>query len=580
MYIEEVPNRNSPPAVLLRESYREGTRTVKRTIANLTGVPKEAIEAFRLALKGIRLVPLEGYYNDERNIPHGHVEMILGVMGTLGIDTLLSSRPCKERDVVMAMIAQRLLGACSKLETTRQWHCTTLAQELAVEDADENDLYQALDWLLSRQERIENKLAKRHLGEGARVLYDVSSSSYTGRCCPLAARGYNRDKKKMPSIVYGLLTDAEGRPIAVDVYEGNTGDPATVPDQINKLQHRFGLERVVLVGDRGMLTEAQIATVKEHPQMGWISALRSQAIRELVEQGTLQLSLFDEQNLLEIHSEKYPGERLMVCYNPLLAEDRKRTRNELLAATEKDLKRIAAEVSRRSKTPLKENEIGVKVGKVLNHFKMGKHFSLVIEDNRFEFSRKAESIDEEARLDGIYVVRTSEVAENLSTEDAVRAYKSLGQVEQAFRCLKGVDIMIRPIRHRTVDHVKAHIFLCMLAYYVEWYIRKRLSSILFEDEELDQMRWSRDPVSKATSSKSTKEKKSTKKTSDGYPVHNFKSLLQDLATRCKNFCRVGEGKTAIRFTTFTEPTEFQSHVFSLLGMRCSKTPKAAPSNSA
>ena len=580
MYIEEVPNRNSSPAILLRESYREGKRTVKRTIANLTGCPHEAIESFRLALKGIKLVPQEEYFTTERNLPHGHVELVLGVMRILGVDTLLSSRPCKERDIVMAMIAQRLIGACSKLETTRQWHTTSLAQELGVEDADENDLYAAMDWLLSRQERIETKLAKRHLCEGDRVLYDVSSSSYTGRCCLLAVRGYNRDKKKMPSIVYGLLTDAEGRPIAVEVYTGNTGDPATVPDQIEKLQKRFGLERVVFVGDRGMLTDAQITVVKEHPQMGWISALRTPAIRALVEQGALQLSLFDEQNLLEIHSDTYPDERLMVCYNPLLAEDRKRTRNELLAATEKDLRRIAAEVSRRTKTPLKEKEIGVKVGKVLNHFKMGKHFSLIIEDNRFEFSRKAEGIDEESQLDGIYVIRTSEKEEDLSTEDAVRAYKSLGQVEHAFRCFKGVDILVRPIRHWTVDHVKAHIFLCMLAYYVEWFIRKRLASVLFEDEELDQMRWSRDPVAKATPSVSTKKKKSTKKNSEGFPVHNLHSLLQDLSTRCKNFCRVGEGKNAVRFMTFTEPTEFQSHVFSLLGIRWYKNVKPAPSKPA
>ena len=408
MYIDTVPNRNSPPAILLREARREGKRTVKTTIANLSKCPPEAIEALRLALKGIQLVPVEDAYAVERSVPHGHVEALLGVMHQLGMETLLASRPCRERDLVLAMMAQRLLDPCSKLATTRQWHATSLAAELNVADADDNELYAALDWLLERQDRIERKLAKRHLDEGARVLYDVSSSSYHGRTRPLAVWGHNRDEEDLPCIVWGLLADGEGRPVAVQTYAGNTGDSSMVADQVDKLRERFGLSRVVLVGDRGMLTQTQIKALKKRPQLGWISALRSEAIQALVEQGAVQLSLFDEQNLAEITSGLYPGERLVVCHNPLLAEDRKRTRAELLEATEKQLARIAAEVKRRAKKPLQADEIGLKAGKVLNSFKVGKHFILDIKDGQFTFARNAQRIGDEDRLDGIYIIRTSE----------------------------------------------------------------------------------------------------------------------------------------------------------------------------
>lgn len=564
MYIDTVPNRNSPPAVLLRESRREGGKMVKTTIANLSKCPPAAIEALRLALRGVQLVPKEEIFAVERSIPHGHVQAVLGLMRKLGVDTLLASRPCRERDVVLAMLAQRLLDPCSKLATTRVWHTTTLAQELGVEDADANELYGALDWLLERQERIEKKLAKRYLGQDAVVLFDVSSSSYHGRTCPLAQYEYNRDGEKLPSIVYGLLADGQGCPVAVDVYAGNTGDPSTVPDQVEKLRARFGLERAVLVGDRGMLTQTQIDALRAYPGLGWISALRFTAIRDLAEQGTFQLSLFDRQNLAEITSEAYPGERLVVCYNPLLAEDRKRTREELLTATQARLAAIAAEVTRRTKTPLSADEIGVKVGKVLNRHKVGKHFRLTIEDNRFHFERDEASIEREARLDGIYIIRTSEKPDALSAENTVRTYKSLGQVEQAFRCMKSVDLRVRPIRHRNEAHVRAHIFLCMLAYYVEWHLRKALSSVLFEDDELDAVRWKRDPVAKAEPSESAREKKRTKKTADGWPVHSLHTLLNELATRCKNTCRTGEGKTQLRFELLTEATPFQTHIFGLL----------------
>jgi len=568
MYIETVPNRRSRPAILLRAGKRNGKKIDKRTLANLSDWPAEKIEALRRVLRGEALVPAESAYAIERSLPHGHVEALLGMMRKVGMDTLVASRPCRERDLVLAMIAQRLVDPCSKLATTRQWHATSLAAELDVADADENELYSALDWLLERQERIERKLAKRHLAEGARVLYDVSSSSYHGHTCPLAMRGHNRDEEDVPCIVWGLLADAEGRPVAVQAYEGNTGDPSTVADQVEKLRERFGLTRVVLVGDRGMLTQARIEELKQHPQLGWISALRSKAIQALVEQGAVQLSLFDTQNLAEISSDLYPGERLMVCHNPLLAEDRTRTRGELLDATEKELARIAADVKRRTKTPFTAAEIGVKAGKVMNRFKVGKHFVLDIQDGHFTFTRNAERIAREARLDGIYVIRTSEAAQDLGAEDTVRAYKSLGQVEQAFRCLKNLDLRIRPIHHRTEDHVKAHIFLCMLTYYVEWHLRKALASVLFQDEELDAARWNRDPVAKAQPSETVQRKKRTKQTPDGWPVHSFQSLVDELGTRCKNTCRAGQGKDAARFTALTEPTDFQRHVFGLLKLTC------------
>ena len=495
MYIERVPNRNSRPAILLREGWREGKKTCKRTIANLTNWPEEKVEALQLLLKGEPMVSAKAAFVVERTVPHGHVEAVLGTIKRLALDSIISSKRCQERDLVVAMIAERLIRPCSKLATTRFWHTTTLAEELSVTDADEDDLYDSMDWLLARQGRIEKKLAARHLLEGSLVLYDVTSSYYEGRTCPLARFGHNRDRKKGKLIiVYGLLTDEAGRAVAVEVYPGNTGDPTTVPDQVEKLRKRFGLCRVVLVGDRGMLTQAQIDKLKDYPGLGWISALRSHAIRKLVNGGSLQLSIFDEKNLAEIHSPEFSDERLVVCYNPILAEERRQKRQRLLSATEKGLEKIAKEVTRRTKTPLDKVEIGKKVGKAINRYKVGKHFAVMIEDGTFSFSRKEESIRRESELDGIYVIRTSEPAERISAEDMVRNYKRLEQVETAFRCMKGIDLLVRPIHHRTEDHVRAHIFLCMLAYYVEYHMRKSLAPLLFEDEELDEMRKTRDPV--------------------------------------------------------------------------------------
>ena len=460
-----------------------------------------------------------------------------------------------------------MLAPCSKLATARLWSHSTLAQQLGVEDADENDLYEALDWLGARQRRLEAKLAKRHLAEGATVLYDVSSSYYEGRHCPLAAFGHSREGKKgKPIIVYGVLSDRAGRPLAVDVYPGNTADPTTLPDQVAKLRHRFGLSRVVLVGDRGLLTQTQIDQLRQHPGLGWISALRSGSIRELVAGGYLQLSLFDEQNLAEIRSPDYPGERLIACYNPLLADQRRRKREELLAATEKELERVAAEVKRRTRTPLTADQIGLKVGRVLNRYKVGKHFATEMGDGVFAWSRREESIQREADLDGLYVIRSSEKKASLSAADTVRCYKSLAQVERAFRCLKGVDLRLRPIFHRTPERVRAHIFLCLLAYYVEWHMRRDLAPLLFADEQLEADRPLRDAVAPAQPSAAAKKKKALRRTAEGLPLHSFQTLLDALATRCQNTCRVAGNEPSAPFEQLTATTPLQQRAFELLGL--------------
>jgi transposase len=567
MYIESVPNRNSRPAILLREGWREGKKTHKRTIANLTKWPEEKVEALRLLLKGEPMVSAREAFVVERTIPHGHVEAVLGTIKKLGLDSIIISKRCRERDLVVAMIAERLIRPCSKLATTRFWHTTTLAEQLNVSDADEDDLYDTMDWLLARQGSIEKKLAARHLSEGSLVLYDVTSSYYEGRTCPLARFGHNRDRKKGKLIiVYGLLTDDAGRPVAVEVYPGDTGDPSTVPNQVEKLRKRFGLCRVVLVGDRGMLTQTRIDKLKDYPGLGWISALRSHAIRKLVNSDRLQMSLFDERNLAEIHSPEFSGERLVACYNPILAQERRQKREKLLAATEKGLEKIVKEVARRTKTPLDKAEIGKKVGKVINRFKVAKHFTIMIDDGFFSFSRKEESIHRESDLDGIYVIRTSEPAERISAEDTVRNYKRLEQVEMAIRCMKGVDLLVRPIHHRTVGHVRAHIFLCMLAYYVEYHMRKALAPLLFEDEELDERRERRDTVKPAKPSASVKRKKTVRLTPDGFEIHSFQTLLAELATRSRNRCRVKSDLAGPTFYELTEPTPLQKRAFQLLGL--------------
>jgi len=565
MYIETVPNRNSPPAILLREGWREGKKTLKRTLANLSHWPTQKIEALRRLLRDETLVSPQELFTTRRTLPHGHVQAVLGIIRKLGLAAIISAQHCRERDLVVAMIAQRLLDPCSKLATTRAWHTTTLAEELGVEEASENDLYQAMDWLLKRKERIEKKLAARHLANGCLVLYDVTSSYYEGRTCPLARFGHDRDGQKgRPIIIYGVMTDAEGRPISLQVYPGNTGDPKTVVDQVEKLRQKFGLSGVVMVGDRGMLTQPQINQIKQHPGWGWITALKSVAIGGWVDSGSLQRSFLDEKNLAEITSPDYPGERLMACYHPLLAEERGRKRQALLEATEKGLTKIRQEVGRRKKKILKEKEIALKVGKVLGHYKLGKHFECTLGEGSFQFQRREEAIQEEAPLDGIDVIRTSESKERLSPEATVRSYKSLSEVERAFRCLKGMELRVRPIRHRTEERVPAHIFLCLLAYYVEWHLRRAWAPLLFEDEERWEERERRDPVGPAKPSQSAQEKKSSHPTREGFPVHSLETLMADLATRARVTYSLQSGDSSPILKQVPEPTPLQARAYELI----------------
>ena len=565
MYVEKVPNRNSPPAILLREAKRDGKRVVKRTIANLSHWPEEQIEALKRILKGQAMVPAAEAFCIQRSLPHGHVEAVLATIGNLGFDQLLAGRRSRQRDLVVAMLVEQIIHSCSKLASTRLWHTTTLAEEMSVADADAEDLYEALDWLLARQPHIEKKLAERHLQEGATVLYDVSSSYYEGHKCTLARFGHSKDKKRgRPIIVYGVMTDSAGRPVAVEVYPGNTGDPTTVAGQVDKLRSRFGLSRVLLVGDRGMLTQSRIDTLRSYPGIGWVSALRSRAIRTLVEDKHLQMSLFDEQNLAEISSPDYPGERLLACMNPLLKAQRRRKRDELLAMTEKCLTGISQQVARRTKSPPDKAAIGVKVGRVINRYKMAKHFKLSIADGSFTWRRNEEAIAREEALDGVYVIRTSEPKEVLSAADTVRTYKSLTQVERLFRTLKGVDLRVRPIRHHTEDHVRAHILLCTLAYYIEWHMRKSLAPLLFDDEDLDEGRKTRDPVLPASPSTAAKSKKRDLVTADGYPIHSFETLLAELATCCRNRCSMSSSPSGATFDQLTQRTPLQQRALELL----------------
>jgi len=565
MFIDTVPNRTSPPAILLRESWREGRTTRKRTLANLSRWPAHKVEKLRRVLRDEPLVAPDALFTVERSIPHGHIEAVLQTIRRLDLDTFIASKRSRERDLVVALLVERLIQPCSKLATTRLWNATTLGETLGVQDTDVDEVYAALDWLLTRQASIQQKLAARHLHDDGVALYDVSSSYYEGHTCGLARYGHDRDGRTgRPIIVYGVLTDAAGRPVAVDVYPGNTGDPTTVPDQVEHLQTQFGIARIVLVGDRGLLTEAQLRDLRVHPGIGWISALRSPAIRELIESGTLQLSLFDQQHLAEITSPDYPGERLIACFNPLLADARRRKREELLGATDRALTKLATGAARRTKTPFDDTTLGIKVGRVINHYKVAKHFTVTIAQGRLSWTRHAAAIQQEAQLDGIYVIRTSEAADRLPPADAVRQYKGLAQVERAFRCLKGIDVRVRPIYHRTEDHVRAHIFLCMLAYYVEWHLRRAWAPLLFEDETLPRDRQTRDPVAPAHPSQAVRQKKAQRQTPEGLPVHSFDTLLTELATRCEVTCRLRSDSTAPPIRQWTPPTPLQARALALL----------------
>jgi hypothetical protein len=570
MFIDIVPNRNSPPAVLLRESWREGKKTRKRTVANLSGLPPEAIDALRRTLKGETLVPAEGAFTIERALPHGHVAAVVGTMRRIVLDTVLGSRPSEERSRVLAMIAARLLDPRSKLATARgldeESATSTLADELGVASATADDLYDAMDWLAERQERIEKKLAARHLREGTLLLYDVSSTYFEGRKCPLAQFGHSRDDKASKlQIVFGLLCAPDGCPIAVQVFPGNTSDPATLASAITTIRERFGLQRVVLVADRGLATEARIeAELRPVDGLDWISALRAPAIKALVESGDLQLSLFDDVDMAEIQSEAFPGERLIVCRNPLLAADRSRTRQELLAATEAQLEKIRHAAEREKKPLAGSDAIGIRLGRVLERSKMGKHFVWRITAHSFAYERNEASIQREAALDGLYVVRTSVPAAALTAEDSVAAYKKLSEVERAFRSQKTVDLEIRPIYHRTEPRVRAHVFLCMLAYYVEWHLRRALAPILFDDHDRpNAVRAS--IVAPAQISEAAKAKKHSRRTEEGLPVQSFQSLLAHLATLTKNRVRATD---AVAFDQLAQPTPLQQRAFDLLKIPC------------
>jgi len=573
MYIETVPNRNSRPAILLREGWREGRRTRKRTIANITDWPAVQVEALRAVLKGDYqlLAPAAGF-SIERTRPHGHVAAVLGTLRQLRLESLLAAQHCAERDAVVAMIAARILQPRSKLATVRELRTATLASTLGellnLSDCDEELLYRAMDWLLPRQERIERNLAKRHLQDGTLALYDVSSTYFEGRHCPLARYGYSRDgKRDKLQITFGLLTNAEGCPVAVEVFEGNTADPHTVNSVISKLRERFALKRIVLVGDRGMLTSARIRDeLQPAAGLDWITALRAPQIQQLLEAGNLQLSLFDQREIAEISHPAYPGERLVACRNPLMAEQRARKRSELLAATERALNDIAA-ATQRQRNPLQgQDRIALRVGGVLDRYKMRKHFQLSIEDTGFSFTRDVESIAREAALDGIYVIRTSVSATALSADEAVRSYKRLAQVERAFRSLKSVDLKVRPIHHRLEQRVRAHILLCMLAYYVEWHMRQALAPILFDDDDPAAAQAARSSVvAPAQRSPRAQRKALTKLTADDCPLHSFQTLLSDLATVAKN--RISPNtQPSVPFDLITTPTTLQQRAFDLLGV--------------
>jgi transposase len=552
---------------LLRRSIRKGKTVTHETLGNLSHLPDHLIDLIRRSLKGETFVPAADAVRITRSLPHGHVEAVLKMIKTLGLDDLIASEPSHRRHLVVAMIVERLVFPSSKLANTRHWHDTTLAEELDVADATEDQLYDAMDWLLDRQSVIENKLAKRHLSDGATVLYDVTSSYYEGKTCPLARFGHDRDGKTgLPIIVYGTLTDAEGRPIAVQVYPGNTGDPKTVPDQVEALTKRFGLSRVVLVGDRGMLTQTQIDVLKKHPGLGWVSALRSGSIRRLLADGHLVKKDLESERLAEITSPDFPGERLVACYNPLLAEQRRQKRHDLLAATQAELDTLAASVAKSASAARPETaaEIGVRAGKIINHYKMAKRFTLTIGDGSLKWARKQEEISKEELLDGIYVVRTSEPSERLTAADGVRSYKRLALVEQAFRCLKGIDLLVRPIHHRTAERVRAHILLCLLAYYVEWHLRRAWEPLLFEDEGLTEDRPRRDPVAPAKPSDSARLKKKTHTTAGGLPVQSFRTLMAHLGTRCRNTCVMTADANQTRFDQVTEADALQSEALRLI----------------
>ena len=563
MYITRIPNRNSPPAILLRESYRENGKVKSRTLANLSKLPAESIEILQRSLKGEQLVPLNESLDVVSSLHHGHVDAVLRAMRHLDIARCIDSRPSRERNLVIAMIVARILSPNSKLATTRWWNDTTLPVILGVEDANEDDLYAALDWLFKRQKRIEKKLAARHLDDDALVLYDLSSSYFEGSCCPLAAFGHNRDGKKGKlQVNYGLLTSFEGVPVSISVFEGNTADPKTLLDQVQLVREHFAIAHFVMVGDRGMITQKQIDALQTQQGTDWITALRPEAIRKLLADEVVQMDLFDECNLFELSHPDFPGERLVACRNPQLATRRGKKRQSLLEATAKELDKVVGMVQRGRLTG--EDKIGVRVGKVINKYKVAKHFLLEIEAGRFGYSLDEGKIAAEAALDGLYVIRTSLDAQRISAEDAVRSYKQLSRVERAFRSMKTVDLLVRPIRHRLPDRVRAHIFLCMLAYYVQWHMVDAWRELLFCDEDQG-AKAERDPVAAATRSKEALKKVHTHMLEDGTEAHSFQTLLHHMSTIVRNFCKIpGTDSNATPIEITTTPNAKQQRAYALI----------------
>jgi hypothetical protein len=573
MYVATVPNRSSPPAILLREGYREGGKVKTRTLANISHWPAAKIDALRRLLRDE--TPLPGSadrFKLLRSLPHGHVAAVLGTARRIGLDRLIASSrgPARRASLALALVVGRVIEPGSKLAAVRRLNgtdtaSTSLGPLLGLGTVDEHEIYDALDWLLANQGRIERSLAKRHLKNGMLVLYDLTSTWFEGRCCPLARLGHSRDDKKGKlQIVFGLLCTPDGCPVAVEVFEGNTGDPNTLKAQIDKLKRSFGLDRVVLVGDRGMITSARLDNDVRQAGLDWITALRGPTIRVLVDQGSLQLSLFDERDLAEITSPDFPGERLIACRNPFLAEERARKREELLVATEKALARVTAATRRKQKPLRGRDAIALKLGEVINQKKMAKHFDLIITDDGFTATRKTAQVEQEARLDGIYVIRTCLPHDTLDGSDTVGAYKQLAQVERAFRSMKTVDIEVRPIHHRLADRVRAHVFLCMLAYYLEWHMRKALAPILFDDHDPAGARALRNTiVAPARRSPAALRKAATKKTADGLPVHSFRTLLADLGTFTRNVMVMADSPEA-SFTLYPEATAVQARAFELL----------------
>ncbi len=543
---------------LLRRSFREDGKVKKQTLANLSHLPPQAIEAVRATLRGELLVPAGEAFSIERSLPAGHVAAALAMARRLGLARLIDRAPSRERDLCLAMIVGRVIAPASKLATARLLDQSTLASELGVQGADEDDLYAALDWLGERQQRIEDSLARRHLVKGELVLYDVSSSYFEGRSCPLARLGYSRDGRRgTPQIIYGLLCDRPGRPVCIEVFSGELHDDKTVPSQIAKLKTRFGLKSVVVVSDRGMVTKANLELMRSSEGIDWITALKAPQIKKLVAEGALQLSLFDQHDLAEISApDDYPGERLVVCRNPLVAAERTRKRAELLQATEHGLAEIAGRVARG--TLAGADQIGLAVGPALKRYRMRKHFQIEITDSSFSFARKHEQIAAEAALDGIYVLRTGLDAEHFPTAEVVRSYKALEQVERAFKTLKGPELEIRPIHHRLDHRVRAHVFLCMLAYYLTWHLRAAWAPLLFKDE---QPPIAANPVAKASRSDTAQRKAQTKRTAAGEPCHSYPSLLAELATLTRNTIRLPD--TPATFDKLAQPTPTQARALEL-----------------